>query len=667
MTGLISIRSQPPARSVQSAHQWVHQWVHQWAHRCMHVCALAGPIISLTLGTALAQTLPAQPEAASGQTARALVRGSRMMAATANPHATRAAFMMLERGGSALDAAIAAQMVLTLTEPQSSGVGGGAFLMHYAARTGVVQAWDGRETAPAAATEKLFEGPDGKPLAFFDAVVGGRSVGTPGVLRMLEAAHAQHGRLPWATLFEPAIRLSDQGFEVSARLNRLLSIDPHLKRDPAAGRYFYDANGAPWPVGHRLKNPQLADTLAQIARHGSLALHTGPIARDIVEAVRSHPINPGLLDERDLAFYQPKTRTPLCSSFRGRTICGMPAPSSGAIAVAQILGLYDAMGAPRFASADASPQAEGVHVFTQAGRLAFADRNQYVADPDFVLQPTGMLDRDYLKRRASLIGPRDMGRALPGDPPGAPHLRVSEATLERPGTSHLSIIDAWGNAIAMTTTIEDQFGARLMVRGFLLNNQLTDFSFAAQANGLPVANRVEPGKRPRSSMAPTLVFAQSASASAFPAITAPPASARHHARTGSSATRASTRSSTIAAKPPADSVIAPGPLLMTLGSPGGSQIIGYVARTLLATIGDGLDVQAAISMPNLGNRNGPTELEAGRVSASLADSLRAKGHEIREIDMTSGLQAIERRCDRAGRCTLAGGADPRREGLVIGR
>jgi gamma-glutamyltranspeptidase/glutathione hydrolase len=260
-----------------------------------------------------------------------------------------------------------------------------------------------------------------------------------------------------------------------------------------------------------------------------------------------------------------------------------------------------------------------------------------------------------------------MGRALPGDPPGAPHMRVSEATLEQPGTSHLSIIDAWGNAIAMTTTIEDQFGARLMVRGFLLNNQLTDFSFAAQANGMPVANRVEPGKRPRSSMAPTLVFAQSASAaapvSASDAITAPPASVRHHQKTGGS----SVRSSTIAAKPTADAVIAPGPLLMTLGSPGGSQIIGYVARTLLATIGDGLDVQAAISMPNLGNRNGPTELEAGRVSAGLADSLRAAGHEIREIDMTSGLQAIERRCDRAGRCTLAGGADPRREGLVIGR
>ena len=626
--------------------------VAQIAHRLLQ--AMTSAIAGLMLGTALAQTATAQPEAASGQTAQSLVRASHMMAATANPHATRAAFIMLERGGSALDAAIAAQMVLTLTEPQSSGIGGGAFLMHYDARTRAVQAWDGRETAPAQATEKHFEGPDGKPLAFFDAVVGGRSVGTPGVLRMLEAAHAQHGRLPWAMLFEPAIRLADQGFEVSARLNRLLTIEPHLRRDPTAARYFYDANGAPWPVGHRLKNPELADTLTQIARRGSLALHTGPIARDMIAAVRSHPINPGLLDERDLAFYEPKLRTPLCTSFRGRTICGMPAPSSGAIAVAQILGLYDAAGAPRFASADASPQAEGVHVFTQAGRLAFADRNQYIADPDFVKQPTGMVDLDYLKRRAGLISPRDMGRAAPGDPPGAPHLRVSEATLEQPGTSHLSIIDARGNAIAMTSTIEDQFGARLMVRGFLLNNQLSDFSFAAQANGMPVANRVEPGKRPRSSMAPTLVFAQSAGRSST------------HSSTHAS-THSSNRSSTTAAKPPADAVIAPGPLLMTLGSPGGSQIIGYVARTLLATIGDGLDVQTAISMPNLGNRNGPTELETGRVNASLANSLRARGHEIREIDMTSGLQAIERRCDRAGRCTLAGGADPRREGLVIGR
>jgi gamma-glutamyltranspeptidase/glutathione hydrolase len=656
MNRLNSIRSKPPARSLHHVRRRVSRGVRQCVPFCVLFCALAVPmIISLIPGTALAQTPPAQPEASSGQTARALVSGRHMMAATANPHATRAAFMMLERGGSALDAAIAAQMVLTLTEPQSSGIGGGAFLMHYDARSQVVQAWDGRETAPAAATEKLFEGRDGKPLAFFDAVVGGRSVGTPGVLRMLEAAHAQHGRLPWAMLFEPAIRLSDQGFEVSARLNRLLAIDPHLKHDPTAARYFYDANGAPWPVGHRLKNPELADTLAQIARRGSLALHAGPIARDIVEAVRSHPVNPGLLDQRDLAFYQPKLRTPLCSSFRSRMICGMPAPSSGAIAVAQILGFFDAVGAPRYASADANPQAEGVHVFTQAGRLAFADRNQYVADPDFVKLPTGMIDPDYLKRRASLIGPRDMGRALPGDPPGAPHLRVSEATLEQPGTSHLSIIDARGNAIAMTTTIEDQFGARLMVRGFLLNNQLTDFSFAAQANGMPVANRVEPGKRPRSSMAPTLVFATTQPAP----LTAPATSAYRGTRpTGSSA---------IAARPPADAVIAPGPLLMTLGSPGGSQIIGYVARTLLATIGDGLDVQTAISMPNLGNRNGPTELEAGRVGAGLADSLRARGHEIREIDMTSGLQAIERRCDRAGRCTLAGGADPRREGLVIGR
>lgn len=638
--------------------------VAQIAHRLLQ--ATTSAIAGLVLGTALAQTATAQPEAASRQTAQSLVRGSHMMAATANPHATRAAFIMLERGGSALDAAIAAQMVLTLTEPQSSGIGGGAFLMHYDARTRAVQAWDGRETAPAQATEKHFEGPDGKPLAFFNAVVGGRSVGTPGVLRMLEAAHAQHGRLPWAMLFEPAIRLADQGFEVSARLNRLLAIEPHLKRDPTAARYFYDANGAPWPVGHRLKNPELADTLTQIARRGSLALHTGPIARDMIAAVRSHPINPGLLDERDLAFYQPKLRTPLCTSFRGRTICGMPAPSSGAIAVAQILGLYDAAGAPRFASADASPQAEGVHVFTQAGRLAFADRNQYIADPDFVKQPTGMVDPDYLKRRASLIGPRDMGRAAPGDPPGAPHLRVSEATLEQPGTSHLSIIDARGNAIAMTSTIEDQFGARLMVRGFLLNNQLTDFSFAAQANGMPVANRVEPGKRPRSSMAPTLVFAQSVSSSSTRLSTHSSTRLSTHASTHAS-THSSNRSSTIAAKPPADAVIAPGPLLMTLGSPGGSQIIGYVARMLLATIGDGLDVQTAISMPNLGNRNGSTELEAGRVNASLANSLRARGHEIREIDMTSGLQAIERRCDRAGRCTLAGGADPRREGLVIGR
>ncbi|MEI7446313.1 MAG: gamma-glutamyltransferase family protein, partial [Burkholderiales bacterium] len=575
-----------------------------------------------------ASLTPGSSEGASGFTAKTAVRAKNEMVATANPLATRAGLEMLLQGGTAVDAAVAVQMVLTLVEPQSSGIGGGAFLLHRDARTNAVVAWDGRETAPAAADERLFTGPDGKPLAFFDAVVGGRSVGTPGALRMLEAAHARHGRLPWATLFQPAIRLATDGFEVSPRLNTLLASERFLKRDAAAARYFYAPDGTPWPVGHRLRNPELADTLAQIAQRGSLALHAGPIARDIVAAVQGHPTNPGLLAEGDLAFYRPIARAPLCTPYRRWVICGMPPPSSGGIAVAQILGIVDAARGPALAGPDGQPRADGVHVFAEAGSLAFADRNRYVADPAFVTPPEGLLAPRYLASRAALIGDRAMGRAQPGDPDGAPRAAVEEATLEQPATSHVSIIDAAGNAVAMTTTIEDQFGSRTMVRGFLLNNQLTDFSFSASEGGAPVANRVQAGKRPRSSMSPTLVFERAGGP---------------------------------------DDAPRRGELVMSVGSPGGSQIIGYVSRTLLLVLRDGVDIQAAIAMPNLGSRNGPLELEQGRVPPGLVEALRARGHEVREIAMTSGLQGIVRRCERPGRCTLVGGADPRREGLVLGR
>jgi gamma-glutamyltranspeptidase/glutathione hydrolase len=600
-------------------------------------CVLGLMLMCSSLGSP-AQSVAgaAPPEGASGYSARAAVKGHTLMVATANPHASRAALAILERGGSATDAAIAAQMVLGLTEPQSSGIGGGAFLLHFDASRRTVQAWDGRETAPSAATETLFHDANGQPLNFFDAVVGGRSVGVPGVVRMLEAVHAQQGRLPWAVLFEPAIVLAQAGFEVSPRLNRLLSHERHLARDPNAARYFFDPNGAPWPVGHLLRNPEYADTLSQIARRGSLALHTGPIAADIVDAVRMHSSNPGGLSEFDLAFYRPIMRDALCSTYRAYVVCGMPPPSSGGIAVAQILGMMQARGHPRLARADGSPDPDGVHVFAEAGRLAFADRNQYIADPAFVAPPAGLLSTTYLTQRAALIGERSIGRAAAGRPDAVARSELNEATLEQPATSHLSIIDAQGNAVSMTTTIEDAFGSRLMVRGFLLNNQLTDFSFAAQEGGAPVANRVQAGKRPRSSMSPTLVFEHA-----------------HPQRVGREGTEGATA--------------ALGPLVMTLGSPGGSQIIGYVSRTLISTLSDGLDVQTAISLPNLGSRNGPTELEAGRAPEYLATALRARGHEVRSMDMTSGLQGIMRRCDHAGRCTLTGGADPRREGLVIGR
>ncbi len=579
--------------------------------------------LGIVLGSCDAAAQPAQPEAASGFAERRAVQARHAMAATANPHATRAAIDILRRGGNALDAAIAAQMVLTLVEPQSSGIGGGAFLLYRDARTGRLVAFDGRETAPADADERLFLGADGKPLAFYDAVVGGRSVGVPGAVRMLEAAHARHGRLPWAVLFQPAIRLARDGFPVSARLHNQIGLDKHLKRDPAAAAYFFDTRGEPHPVGHRLRNPALAETLQAIARRGSLALHTGPIARDIVAAVRDHPTNPGRLGERDLAFYRPIVRDALCVPWRRMLICGMPPPSSGGIAVAQIVSLFGHDPAARLTDASGALEADGVHRFAEAGRLAFADRNRYVADPAFVDWPRGLLAPAYLARRASRIGERSIGRAEPGEPADARQAGGESLSFERPATSHLSIVDRQGNLLSMTTTIEDSFGARLMVRGFLLNNQLTDFSLQPVEAGGPVANRVQPGKRPRSSMAPTLVFERN--------------------RDGRR-----------------------GAWLLATGSPGGSQIINYVAQTLVATLIDGRDIQQAISLPHAGSRNGPTELEAGRVAPGLEQQLRGRGHEVRLIDMTSGLQGIRRVCDAARGCRLVGGTDPRREGTVEG-
>ena len=591
-----------------------------------------GALLAIVQHPAAAQP-PAQPESATGFAAREAARATRFMAATANPHATDAAVDVLERGGSAIDAAIAAQMVLGLVEPQSSGIGGGGFLLHFDARARKVVAWDGRETAPAAADEALFLGPDGKPLRFHDAVVGGRSVGVPGLVRMLEAAHRAHGRLEWSELFRPAIALARAGFPVSPRLHALLERDPFLRRDPVAAAYFYDPSGRPWPVGHLLRNPELADTLEAIARRGSLALHAGPIAADVLEKVRGHATNPGRMDARDLAFYRPEAREPVCVTRRAHRICGMPPPSSGGIAVAQILGILDALPPARLARPDGALVVEGVHRFAEAGRLAFADRNRYVADPAFVAlpgqpapgdarRPAGaLLDPDYLASRARLIGERSMGRAEAGRPAPGPAAGPS-LSLERPSTTHLSIVDAQGNAVALTSSVEDAFGARLMVRGFLLNNQLTDFSFAAVEGGAPVANRVEPGKRPRSSMTPTLVLDREASR-----------------------------------------------VVLAIGSPGGASIINYVARALVGVLDDGLDVQTAISLPNFGSRNGPTELEKDRVPDSLAQALRERGHELRVADMTSGLQGIMRVCEAGAprRCALVGGADPRREGSARGR
>lgn len=577
------------------------------------VAALAG---CATSTSSFDYRIPEQPEAATGTVAKPGWATQRFAVAAANPLATDAGYQVLKAGGSAVDAAVAVQMVLTLVEPQSSGIGGGAFLLHWDGRQ--VKAYDGRETAPAAADERLFLKPDGTPMAFNDAVVGGRSVGVPGTLRMLELAHRQHGRLPWAQLFEPAIRLAEEGFPLSPRLHGLLRSEAFLKRDPVAARYFYRPDGEPWPVGTRLRNPALAAVLREVAARGPDAFYRGPIARDVVAKVQGHATNPGRLTEADLAGYRPREREALCADWRQYRLCGFPPPSSGHLAILQILGMLEhTPAAPPLQ--DGLPSADFLHGYTEAARLAFADRAQYVADPDFVAAPGGdwrtLIDPVYLRQRAGLIGTESMKRAQPGQP--AP-LRVSQAPQQdQPeyGTSHISIVDAEGRALAMTTTIEAQFGARQMVRGFLLNNELTDFSFApADASGTPIANRVQPGKRPRSSMSPTLVFDRR-----------------------------------------------DGRLVMSAGSPGGALIIHYTAKTLLGTLGWGLNAQQAIDLPNFGSTNGPTLLEKGHFPTATVDALKARGHEVREMDMTSGLQAIQR--IPGG---WFGGADPRREGVVMG-
>ncbi|MDN2679713.1 gamma-glutamyltransferase [Janthinobacterium sp. SUN033] len=575
---------------------------------------------ALAASPAFAEVPQKAPEIATAYAEKSGWAAQKFMVAAANPLAADAGYQMLKKGGSAIDAAIATQLVLTLVEPQSSGIGGGAFLLYSTAKG--VQAFDGRETAPASADEHLFQNADGSPVSRATGVVGGRSVGAPGVLRMLELAHKEHGKLPWATLFGPAIKLAHGGFPVSQRLNGLLNWDQALKRDPVAAAYFYDPDGKAWPVGHVLKNPQLARTLREIARGGADAFYNGRIARDIAAKVAAHPTNPGKLTAQDIAGYRAKVREPVCSDYKAWTVCGMPPPSSGGIAIAQMLGMLEVKDIRPYAPVDGVLDAQAIHLFSEAGRLAYADRNRYVADTDFVPLPgngvASMLDKTYLAQRASLIGEKSMGRALPGTPPGMQVAWGMDNALQRPSTSHLVAVDAFGGGLSMTTSVEDAFGSRQMVDGFLLNNQLTDFSFDSRDADGPIANRVEAGKRPRSAMSPTLVFEKGT----------------HK-------------------------------LVLATGSPGGSSIINYVAKVLVGTMDWGLNVQQAISLPNFGSRNGPTELEKGRAPAAQVETLQAMGHEVRVIEQNSGLQGIMR-LNAHGKDFWFGGADPRREGMVKG-
>ena len=581
----------------------IQQWV---AAGC--AALLCGPAAGQMVAPAVHESV--NPEAASGYVAKQAVSAQHFMVATANPLATQAGYRMLQAGGSAVDAAIAAQLVLGLTEPQSSGIGGGGFMVHYAAHKQQLRVYDSRETAPAAARPDRFLR-DGKPLPFKQAVNNGMSVGTPGLLRGLELAHRQQGKLPWRKVFQPAIELATQGFAVSPRLHALLvESRDELAAQPAAARYFYGPDGQPWPVGHVLKNPDYAEVLRRVADKGAGAFYHGEIAQDIVAAVRAHA-QPGDLSAADLAGYRARERNAVCGDYRGYRLCGAPPPSSGPLAVLQMLGILQ-----HFPMGKLGPRSvQAAHYFAEAGRLAFADRGFYVGDPEFVKVPVrAMLDPAYLARRAALIHPdRSLGTALPGDPADLLAQRAPDDALELPSTTHVAVVDAQGNVVSMTTSIESAFGSKIFVRGFLLNNELTDFSMSFKdPEGRLVANRVQPGKRPRSSMAPMIVF-----------------------RDG---------------KP-----------YMAVGSPGGSAIINYVAKTLVGVLDWNLNIQQAISLPNLGSRNQATELERGTLLEDMAPALRGMGHEVKVVDFPSGIQGIVMDGGK-----LTGGADPRREGLVLG-
>jgi gamma-glutamyltranspeptidase / glutathione hydrolase len=550
------------------------------------------------------------PEAPTARHPHAATFAAHDMVAAANPIAAAAGRDILRQGGNAIDAAIATQLVLNLVEPQSSGIGGGAFLVYWAAKEHRVVTFDGRETAPAVARPDRFLGPDGMPLGFYDAVVGGRSVGVPGLLRMLALAHRRYGKLPWPALFAPASKLAEEGFDVPPRLQALLSGDPFLRREETAGRYFYESNGTPKT---RLANPEFAAVLRAIAEKGADAFYIGDIAQAIVAAVHDAPRHPGDLTLDDLAHYAAKEQPPVCGAYRHYRLCGIGPPSSGTLTLLQIMGMLQQFHLAR--TTPWSPAA--LHLFAEASRLAFADRERYMADADFVPVPVrGLIDHAYLAGRARLID-RDRainGRAPPGDPPGA-HAGAwrDDRAPELSGTSHISIVDAAGNALAMTTTIENAFGSRLMVDGFLLNNELTDFSFVPEEDGRPVANRVEGGKRPRSSMTPLLVFDAS------------------------------------------------GRLVLTLGSAGGPAIIDDVAERVIAVLDWHEGLQGAFDMPYIGNRNGATEIEAGPGAEALAAALTHRGHRVRIAERASGLVGI-----RVTPRGLEGATDPRRDGAAMG-
>lgn len=564
--------------------------------------------LAVAMPVAIAQETP-QPEATTKLAERISVRAEEFMVASAHPLATRAGYAVLEAGGTAADAAVAVQAMLGLVEPQSSGLGGGAFALYWDAALGELTTYDARETAPLEADEKYWLGEDGAPMEFIAAVVGGRSAGVPGTPKLMETLHGKFGRLPWGGLLQPAIDTAERGFTVSQRLADAIPEAQGLDTFDAARSYFFDASGAPLAEGAPLQNPAYARTLRLVADQGAAPFYTGQIARDIVAAVRTE-VNPGLLTMEDFARYEVIEREPVCIDYRQNEVCGMGPPSSGGLTVGQMLAMLEAFDLPAMGEG-----VEARHLFAEASRLAFADRGMYMADSDFVDMPEGLLDRAYLAERAALIdASASMGKAQAGDPPWD-ETRLYAPDVERPrhGTSHFVVVDGEGNAISMTTTIESGFGSRVMTNGFLLNNELTDFSFAPEADGKPVANRVEAGKRPRSSMAPTIVFRDDR------------------------------------------------PILLT-GSPGGANIINYVALSLVALLDWNMDPQEAVDLPHVVNLNGATRVEEGDGAQQTADALTALGHEVSIANLNSGLHVIKLEDGE-----LIGAADKRREGQVMGR
>jgi len=539
--------------------------------------------------------------------------GERHMVSAANRYAAEAGREILRAGGSAIDAAIATQLVLNLVEPQSSGIGGGAFILYWDAASKSLKAYDGRETAPASAEPDRFL-VEGKPMPFGAAVLSGLSIGVPGLVRLMETVHQRHGKLPWPRLFEPAIKLAEKGFDVSPRLHLMLRWQGPQSFVPAARRYFFTETGSAWPIGFTLKNPQFAATLKRIAAEGASGFYKGPVAEAVVSAVAAAPIAPGGMTLADLAGYTVKERVPVCVTYRTYKICGVGPPSSGGPTVAQTLKLLEPFDLGSGPGAALQPQA--LHLIAEAEKLSFADRNRYLADPDFVTIPDGLLDPGYLDGRRALIDPlRAMDKVEPGVPPGVERQSFGrDATVERAGTSHISIIDEDGNALAMTTTIEGAFGSHNWAAGFLLNNELTDFSFRpTDAEGRSVANAVGPGKRPRSSMAPTIVFDDK------------------------------------------------GGVRAVLGSPGGSRIILYVVKTLVALIDWGMDPQEAADLLNFGSRGSDFEIEVAGPAVWTALKLKAFGHTIAPALMNSGTHIVVREGNR-----LEGAADFRREGAALG-